>query len=219
LSTAVVAFRSGPRKALLIGALAVAVLAGIGGSLWGLVLRERFVPKQFGVVVPGAVYRSGQISLYLIANVIDRYHIGTIIDLNGLEPRFAAHQEAEMAAAKAHGAAHYRFPLRGDGTGQIERFADAVETLVESERRGVPVLVHCAAGTNRTGTCVSFYRLLVRQDPPAQVYHELVAYGSDPRLDHEPLEYINSHLKQMAELLVQRHVLDRVPETTPVLHP
>lgn len=208
----------GRQNRLLFGIVLVALVLGTGLSLWFTVLRERFVPKQFGVVVPGEVYRSGQISKYLIQEVIDRYHIGTIIDLSGLDPEFAD-QQAEIAAAQSQGIRLCRFPLRGNGTGDIEHFADAVEALVQSQRSGVPVLVHCAAGAQRTGACVSFYRLLVRGDSPESVYQELTRYGWNPHKDGVLLDYVNSHMEQLATLLVERHVLDRVPPTLPVLKP
>ncbi|HXY36922.1 MAG TPA: tyrosine-protein phosphatase [Planctomycetaceae bacterium] len=200
--------------------VAVAGLALVGAALllWTLVLRDRFVPKRFGTVVPGKLYRSGQISRHLIAGVIDRYGIGTIIDLNGLDPN-DADQRAELDAAHAKGVRHLRFPLRGDGTGQIERYAGAVEAIVESEQQGRPVLVHCAAGSQRTGACVSFYRLLVRHDPPENVYRELVSYGWDPRTNQVLLDYVNGHIRELAQLLVDRHAIDRAPTPLPTLHP
>jgi Tyrosine phosphatase family len=199
----------------------VALLVGIATSalsFWILVLRDRYVPKRFGVVVPFKVFRSGQISRFLIEDVVTKNGIGTIIDLNGLEPG-NADQQAEMDVAQANGIRHLRFPLRGNGTGDIERYAGAVAAMVESEREGRPVLVHCAAGSQRTGACVSFYRLLVRGDPPESVYRELVSYAWDPRSDKILLDYVNGHMHDMAQLLVQRHIIDREPDPLPVLHP
>ncbi|HEV8070297.1 MAG TPA: tyrosine-protein phosphatase [Planctomycetaceae bacterium] len=212
--------RPRPRKTVRIAGLTILGFAVIGAaiSLWSLVLRDRFVPKRFGVVVPGKVYRSGQISKFLIADVVDRNHIGTIIDLNGLDPN-DADQRVELDVSQSKGVRHLRFPLRGDATGQIDRYAGAVQAIVESEQQGRPVLVHCAAGSQRTGACVSFYRLLVRHDPPESVYRELVSYGWDPRSNQILLEYVNGHMHELAELLVQRHAIDREPNPLPVLHP
>ena len=111
------------------------------------------------------------------------------------------------------------FPLRGNGTGRIERYADAIETLVRSQHSGIPALVHCYAGTQRTGAFVSFYRLLIRGDRPDKVYEDLGRYGWDPGSDRVLLDYVNSHMRVMADLLVQRHVLDHVPDEIPRLHP
>jgi hypothetical protein len=208
------------RKSARIVGLSFLGLAIVGAviALWTLVLRDRFVPKRFGVVVPGKVFRSGQISRFLIADVVDRNHIGTIIDLNGLDPN-DADQRAELDVSQSKGVRHLRFPLRGDATGEIDRYAGAVQAIVESEQQGRPVLVHCAAGSQRTGACVSFYRLLVRHDPPESVYRELVSYRWDPRSNGILLDYVNGHMGELARLLVERHTIERVPNPLPVLHP
>jgi predicted protein tyrosine phosphatase len=201
-------------------ALTVAVVAILAAAiaLWSFVLRDRFIAKRFGVVIPGQVFRSGQISKSLIADVVERHKIGTIIDLNGLDPN-DADQRAEMDVAEAKGIRHLRFPLKGDATGPIERYAGAVEAMVQSDHEGRPVLVHCAAGTQRTGACISFYRLLVRHDPPEDVYRELLRYGWDPNANHILADYVNGHMRELAGLLVERHAIDRAPDPPPVLHP
>ena len=206
------------RRPLLFGLGAVVLLAGISGGLWAFVVRDRVYPKRFGTVVDKAVYRSGQISRYLIADVINRYRIGTIVDLNGFDPQ-DPDQQAEAAVSRDKGVQHYCFPLRGNGTGKIEHYADAIETIVQSQHRGVPALVHCYAGTQRTGACVSFYRLLIRKERPENVYAELGRYGWDPALNQVLVDYVNSHMRELAELLVQRRVLDHVPDPLPELHP
>lgn len=206
------------RHRLISAIVGVAAVAGIGVGLWFFVVRDRIVPKRFGVVVAGEIYRSGQISRYLIADVIDRYQIGTIVDLNGFDPH-DADQQAEATVSRLKGVRHCCFPLRGNGTGQITHYADAIETIVGSQRNRIPVLVHCYAGTQRTGTCVSFYRLLILKDRPESVYEELGRYGWDAGSNQVLIEYVNSHLRELAALLVQRHVLDRVPDAVPSLHP
>jgi hypothetical protein len=196
----------------------ICIVATIGCGLWFFQLRDRLIVKRFGVVVPGSFYRSGQISRYLIADVIDRYQLGTIVDLNGFDPK-DADQQAEADVSRSKGVQHFCFPLRGNGTGRIAHFADAIEAIVKSQQNQIPVLVHCYAGTQRTGACVSFYRLLVLKDRPESVYQELARYGWDAGTDQVLLEYVNSHLRELAGLLVERHVLDKLPETIPTLHP
>jgi hypothetical protein len=198
--------------------VAVVAIAAVSIAVWSLVVRDRFVPKRFGVVVPGKLFRSGQISRFLISDVVSRNEIGTIIDLNGLEPG-NADQQAELDLAKANGIRHLRFPLRGNATGEIDHYAGALAAIVESEREGRPVLVHCAAGSQRTGACISFYRLLVRHDPPESVYRELEKYAWDPRTDQVLVDYVNGHMHELAQLLVQRHAIEREPSPLPILHP
>jgi hypothetical protein len=211
-------FHPGRRRIILAIAAGAALIAATGVAAWSFGIRDRFVPKRFGVVIPDKIYRSGQISGRLIGPIIDRYHIGTIVDLNGFDPK-DADQKAELAISESKGVQHCCFPLKGNGTGKIERYADAVATIVRAEREGRPVLVHCYAGTQRTGGCISFYRLLVRHDPPASVYQDLGRYGWDAATDQVLVDYVNSNMRTMADLLVQRHVLDRVPAEIPRLQP
>ncbi len=154
----------------------------------------------------------------MIAGVIERNGIGTDVDLNGLDPN-DADQRAEVEIAQAKGLRHVRFPLREDATGPIERYAGAVQALVESEQAGRPVLVHCAAGIANARAASSFYRLLVRHDPPESVYRELVTYGWDPKANKVLLEYVNGHMHELAQLLVERHTIDHEPNPPPLLHP
>jgi hypothetical protein len=223
--TTLVANNSGPsrlairgRRRIIFAIAGALAMSAVGVAAWSFGLRDRFVPKRFGVVVPGEIYRSGQISRSMLGQVIDRYHIGTIVDLNGYDPT-DRDQQAEVAICRSKGVQHNVFPLKGNGTGPITRYADALEKVVHSQQNGIPALVHCYAGTQRTGGFVSFYRLLIRHERPEDVYAELVRYGWDSGTDQVLLEYINSNMRTMAELLVQRHVLDRLPAEMPRLHP
>ena len=206
------------RRRILLAIAGTLLIAATGVAAWSFGVRDKFVPKRFGVVIPDKIYRSGQISGRLIGQIIDRYHIGTIVDLNGFDPK-DPDQQAELTISESKGVLHSVFPLKGNGTGKIERYADAVATIVRSEREGVPVLVHCYAGTQRTGGCLSFYRLLVRHDSPESVYQDLGRYGWDAGTDQILVDYVNSNMGTLAQLLVERHVLDRVPDEIPRLHP
>ena len=48
-----------------------------------------------------------------------------------------------------------------NGTGKVQRYADAIAEVAEARRAGVPVLVHCAAGARRSAAVISMYQLLV----------------------------------------------------------
>src|SRR5258707_15511742 len=44
-------------------------------------LRDRFVPKRWGLVVEGKIYRTGQLSRHLVKQVLQDNHIQTVVDL------------------------------------------------------------------------------------------------------------------------------------------
>jgi protein-tyrosine phosphatase len=192
-----------------------AVGAGIG--VWDAV-KYRFIPKRFGVVVPGEVYRSGQISRWQFEPTVRKYDIDAVIDLNGIDPA-DPDQAAEIASYERTGVEHHRFQLRGDGTGSVENYVEAVATLAECRRDGKTVLVHCHAGTQRTGSVVAAYRVLVLGQSPREAYAELSRYGWNAKTDGVLLEYLNTNLRQVAEELARRGLVGRVPDPFPVVGP
>ena len=197
---------------LAVGASAVSLL------IWDQVLKYRFIAKRWGVVVPGKIYRSGQISKWVIEDQLKEYGIEVIVDLTGLDPR-DEHQQAEIRAAQKLGLQLHRFPLRGDGTGKIGHYAAAIGVLADCERRNKPVLVHCAAGAQRTGGVVAAYRVLVRGESPQTAYAELDDYGWDADSDQALLTYLNGHMRELAELLVEQGVIESVPDPLPIIGP
>jgi protein-tyrosine phosphatase len=194
--------------------LVVALLAVAAAILVWDAVKYRFIAKRFGAVIPGRVYRSGQISKWMLDETIAEHGIAVIVDLQGVDPE-SEDQKYEIAAAERLGVELLRFPLAGDGTGDIARYADAVEAMAESERADRPVLVHCAAGSQRTGGAIASYRLLVRGDSPEVAFSELKRFEWDPE---SPLVgYLNSHMAELANMLVERGVIESVPDPLPQL--
>ena len=135
------------RRSRLIVAIA-SVLAVAALITWHKALKYRFVAKRWGVVEPGLIYRSGQISRWMIEKTLARHGIVVVVDLTSLDPASES-QQAELAAVEKLGIRHVRLPLRGDGTGDIGRYVEAINVLSQCEQSGTPVLVHCAAGADR----------------------------------------------------------------------
>lgn len=199
-------------------AIASAVLVLIAMGAWEAGLEYRFRAKRFGVVVPGKIFRSGQISKSMFEKTLKEHGIQVVIDLNGVEDN-DPHQEAEIASMARLGLTLHRFPLAGDGTGDIARYADAHEVMAASVAQDNPVLVHCSAGAQRTGGVIATYRVLVQKMTGPQAYAELLEYQWDPNTDKILLEYVNSHMRELAEMLVERDIIPEVPEPLPVVAP
>ena len=197
--------------------VAVIVAVGLGIWTWDTV-KYRFIPKRFGVVVPGELYRSGQLSKWQFEPTVRAHQIAAVMDLNGVDPA-DEHQAAEIASAKALGLAHYRFPLSGDGTGSVKTYVTAIETLARLQRQGKPVLVHCHAGAQRTGSVIAAYRVLVLGQDPHEAYAELGRYGWNAEQDQAMLMYLNGNLRHVAEQLVADGVIAAVPNPIPVVGP
>lgn len=184
--------------------------------LWSYVLKDRFVVKKWGEIVPGVAYRSGQISRHLVRRTLKEHQIQHIICMTSPDPEDEDQQVEIQASDEVH--ADFVFlPLNGRGVGKVEHFTRAVTLLAKSIQKQEPVLVHCHAGAQRTGGVVAAYRLLIEKRSPAFVIKELEAYGWNRRRDQILLEFVNENLRNAANELVAAGCLKRVPEELPVL--
>ena len=203
---------SRPRWPLVV--LTVLVVAGLGYWGWEEIKHDYFVVKRFGVVEDGSLYRAGLISANLQRPTLEKYGIDRVITMLTEEPRNAA-QAAEAEAAEAMGIAVYRYPMGGDGVGEPIMYVNAVEQMVLAQRAGEQAIVHCSAGTQRTGAVVALYRMLVEGADPQAAYEEAQRYDWNPRDDAAWAIHINKHMRFIAEELAKRGVIDAVPDPLP----
>jgi protein tyrosine/serine phosphatase len=190
----------------------------IGLVVWGWFgfAKDRVIPKKFGVVVPEHIYRSGQISSSLIRKILEKYNIRVIIDLTPFDSK-NRDKLAEKKAADELKVKILRFPMNGNGTGDINDYASAVISIVDAEKNDLPVLVHCVAGSARTGGVIATYRLLVQKTPPNIVEDELEKYGC--HIDEKPVmrAFLNDNMAELAVLLRKAGVIDEIPSPLPQL--
>ena len=192
----------------------ISVVSGIG--LWKSVLRDRLIVKKWGTVVPGAVFRSGQISRHLIEPTLQQNQIRHIVCMTSPDAE-DQDQQVELSVARKLGIEHVFLPLNGRGVGKVEHFTEAVKLVAINAQQGEPVLVHCHAGAQRTGGVVAAYRLLIEQRTPQFVLAELRDYGWNPRRDQILVDFVNAHLEETAVKLVAAGCLKQVPQPLPVL--
>ena len=153
-----------------------AIVIGLAVWAWFGFIRYNVIPRNFGVVAPGHVYRSGQISAPLIKKILTKYNIRVIIDLTPRDPNKPDKLAEEKAAAELN-IKVLRFAMSGNGTGDINDYVSAVAAIVNAEKQNLPVLVHCSAGAARTGGVIATYRLLVQKIAPNLVEGEMEKYG------------------------------------------
>lgn len=174
-------------RSVLIG---LAIVAGVL-VLWELALKDRFVPKNFGVVVPGEIYRSGRLTSSALARVADDRDIRTVIDFGAYDEGTAQWRRIQQADARL-GLHRIVLPMSGDGTGNPDHYAEALRILADETAH--PVLVQCAAGAQRTGMCILLYRNLVEDVPLGAAYEESFRYGHDPADNWKFLLYLGRNL-------------------------
>jgi protein tyrosine phosphatase (PTP) superfamily phosphohydrolase (DUF442 family) len=200
----------------LIPVVAVALMVIGFFVVWNNGLRDYLYPKNFGIVEPGVLYRSGQISRWQIEPTLKKYNIKVIVALSAHGGNQSS-LDAEQKAVEQLGIDREVFPLGGDGTGQIEQYAKAIALINKAKKQGKPVLVHCIAGAQRTGGVIATYEMLVEHRSPAEAFFQMKSFGHDPTANPHLLDYLNNHMAELATRLVQLHVIDKVPDPLPVL--
>lgn len=170
--------------------------------------KYQIVPRRWGVVEQDKIFRSGRIAPHLMRATLEKYGIKAIVDLTDSDRKNPS-VLAEQKAAEELGIARYNFELVGDGTGSITNYARAIAVIVQSRKANKPVLVHCAAGVQRTGGVIAAYRLLVEKQQPATAYAELIRYGWKSRHDHVLLDYLNAHLNELSVLLQEMRIIPK----------
>jgi protein tyrosine/serine phosphatase len=133
--------RSG-RIARRLAAAAMATLAVCGSAL-GL----QRLDGNFHAVVPGELYRSAQPSASDIGFYASDYGIRTVLNLRGAQPGTPWY-DTEKAAVDRLGLTLIDFPMSASSDLTPAR-AKALVAMLRSARK--PILVHCNAGSDRTG--------------------------------------------------------------------
>jgi protein tyrosine/serine phosphatase len=197
-----------PHKRQIIIAAAVICLIGTI-FLWQEVIKDRVIPKNFGVVEEGRIYRSGQISPSLIKKVLLKYQIKEIISLSGNS------SDEEIKIAEELGIKRVVFSLRGNGTGDVNDYAKIVAEICQAQKEKKPVLIHCVAGAQRTGGAIAAYRLIIQHKDVNSVRVEMIHYGFDPDDDTNLRNFLNNNMMKIAEKLKKMGVIDTMPSLIP----
>lgn len=174
------AARPDPRRGLgRVLAIALTVVLAIVG--YRELVHPNLFPKRFGEVVPGQIYRSGKLTSAALTRVVRGHDIKTVIDLGAWvedKPENRRANAREQHTAEALGATRHVFTLVGDATGDPNQYVDALRLMLDPANQ--PVLVHCGAGTERTGCVVAFYRMYAEGLDLEEALAEADAAGHDP---------------------------------------
>ena len=157
--------------------LAIAAVIALGAVYYSQGVAPNIHPKRFDVVQPGVLYRSGTLTPGATRRVVTRHEIRTIIDLGAAASPSRADRLAQRTAENL-GVTRYRLELSGDGTGNPNCYLYALRLAMDEKNQ--PVLIHCGAGTERTGVAVALYRMLIEGWTREEAMAEAVEAGHDP---------------------------------------
>src|SRR5579864_1336853 len=138
-----------PRSLQLLFALVVVTLL-VGGPVWYKNEHDRRF-RNFRVVDPGVLYRSGQLDLNGLKRLVHDHGIRTIVSLRDGD---AASDQREAEWAAKAGVHHVRIPPRlwspgPDGKVPAEQGLATFRDVM-ADPANHPVLIHCFAGIHRT---------------------------------------------------------------------
>lgn len=188
--------------------IALATLGVVGGVGYVHVIHPTLVPKNFGIVEPGKVYRSGELTPAATRRVVEERKIKTIVDLGAYDKDPALERVAERTAA-ALGVERRVFRLEGDGTGNPNAYVEALRIITDPSKQ--PVLVHCSAGAQRTSGCILLYREIVQGTPIEQNMHEAYAHRHDPSDNPRLTPFLNQWRGPIAEAFKRGGLIEGQP--------
>ncbi len=177
-----------------------ALIAGllIFGPLWYYGLKSvQF--RNLHVVRQGVLYRSGQMTLSGLKEVIRAQRIRTVISLRDSRrcPGSPPPDTAEENFCRSRGLNYLRLPpLAWDSPNEyvpadvnVGRFCEIMR-----DSANFPVLIHCMAGKHRTGAFCAVYRLEFEHWDLERALAEMVTYGYDTLNEHQDiLKYLRQY--------------------------
>lgn len=133
---------------LVVGVLAAAVVYGLSEGVY-----------HFDTVHAGVLYRSGQPRGNGLDCLVRDFRIRTVISLREDRPQEAWWQEEEQACRRL-GVRMVHIPMEDRNRPSDEKWRMFLQTVTDPANW--PVLVHCEAGSARTGVMVAGYRIAVQ---------------------------------------------------------
>ncbi len=174
------------------------VTVAVTPIIWTKCIKYQILPKNFGPVIEGRIYRSGQNHARVLGELCDDLELNTIIDLGGEgceEPENPRTVEQRQTAADK-GVTRYSFRLPGDGRGDPNKWAAVLRIMSDPENE--PMLVHCSAGAQRTTTAILLYQLVVEGKPIQETYPESFNFKHKPD-EWELLAFLADNLEKIRE--------------------
>jgi protein tyrosine phosphatase (PTP) superfamily phosphohydrolase (DUF442 family) len=144
---------------------------------------QRSHSRNFRVVTPGVLYRSGQLDRAGLEQVIHDYGIRTVISLRVDEQIRDGPKHWEEEYCKQNGIVFVRIPIQDEPglEGEMLPVTEIVEVfkrvIADAEQHPRPILLHCLAGVHRTGALTAVYRMEFEHWSREEAFSEMESCG------------------------------------------
>ncbi|MFO0966664.1 MAG: dual specificity protein phosphatase family protein [Gemmataceae bacterium] len=181
-----------PRTLRISLALGIVALL-VGGPLWYNSYRVKRY-RNFRVVEPGILYRSGQMTVAGLRDVVDTKGIRTVVSLRDGDSR---PDQMEEAFCVERGIKYVRIIQKqwsaSDKSIPAEEGVDEFLKVMR-DPANYPVLVHCFAGHHRTGAYCAIFRMEFNHWPQDRAIREMYDLGYDTIFaDWDVCEYLQHY--------------------------
>jgi protein-tyrosine phosphatase len=181
--------------------------------------------KRLREVVPGRLYRSGQMTADGFIDTLQRLKIRTVINVQDdfpdpdLDESFWSSRTIKESELCQQLGVHYEFiapdlvPLSqfpAKHPQAIDRFLDLLD-----DESNYPILLHCKAGLHRTGVLTAVYRMEYQGWTPAEAFRELRAHGFGSWVGTSSNLYVNEYVLNYRPRAVADHDPARAQRTKP----
>jgi protein tyrosine/serine phosphatase len=134
---------------------------------------------NFQIVVPGKVYRSGQLTEGQWVSYLQKYAIKSLLNLRG-EQRGSGWYQGEVRMAAQLGVTHYDVKLSAIRDVESEMLSTILAIMRQAPK---PLLIHCQAGADRAGLIAAMYLFAIEgQRAEAAAQQLSLFYGHFPYL-------------------------------------
>ncbi|HKB17166.1 MAG TPA: hypothetical protein VKF62_13955 [Planctomycetota bacterium] len=142
--------------------------------------------RNFDVVEPGVLYRSGQLRPNQLRAAIESYGLHAVLNLGHAD----AEDEREEGIVRGLGLRYWKTNWPGSDRVISEDELDWAYAIM-SDPENQPLLVHCDGGMHRAGVTVAYWRILRSGWSRQRIREEMVAHRFNPATRPELMELVD----------------------------
>jgi tyrosine-protein phosphatase SIW14 len=166
------------------------LIGATGLAIPAVYAAHRYRLRNFAVVREGVLYRSGQLTPAGFKRALTDYRIKTAVTLRPVrDPSANATADTwEEDVCRERGVRFVRLAPHEEGEAGLDEMARGFLAVLDDPANH-PVLVHCVAGRDRTGTMCAIYRMEYDGWEPARAAAEMTEHEFDPARDDAARAY------------------------------